>query len=144
MGNEQSVPEPRRPANKLSKPRTSSSVPPTSRAYAGINRRNSTLDNVGISSVQHSSLSVDAVAGEAGRGRTREVPTQRKRMSIFRSKSSQARSQLDITNGVHIDYLNESPVRSPVDGLDRWSRNSSAVELKREPQWAAPAQRLDS
>lgn len=135
MGNEQSVPEPRRPANKLSKPRTNSSVPPTSRTPAGINRRNSTLGNVGISSVQHSSVSVDAVVGEAGRGRTKEVPAQRKRMSLFRSRSSQAKSQMDITNGVEIDYLNESPVRSPV----QWSRNSSVVELKRE---CAPVQRL--
>jgi hypothetical protein len=138
MGNEQSVPVPRRPANKLSKPKTNSRTPVI------LSRRNSVVTEVGSSKPQYSSLSVDVlVVGEPGR--KRDESTSRKRMSIFRSKSSQPKiaSQLEISSGVNIEYLNESPVRSPAPNADSWSRNSSVVELKQQQQqhYNAPVQR---
>jgi len=142
MGNEQSAPAPRRPGNKLSKPKTNSSLPirPTPAAE---NRRSSVVNEVGISKIQYSSLSVDAVVSEAG-GKGDE-PTKKKRMSIFRSRSSLARaSQLDIASGVNIEYLNESPTRSPAVGTDEWSRNSSVVDFKQQQYYNAPPQRYDS
>lgn len=108
MGNEQSVPAPhRRPANKLSKPRTNSSAP-IPKSPIPNSRQNSSLflDSVGSSKVQTSSLSVN-LDGQTGKKKE-------KRTSIFRSKSSQAKvPQLEITNSANIDYLNDSPQRIP-------------------------------
>jgi len=137
MGNEQSAPAPRAPRNKLSKPRTNSSANTSGSKSSGISktqgRRNSQSDHVGISNNRYSTVSVDAVFGGAGEKR-RDESTRRKRMSIFRLKSSQAKiQQLEVGSGVSIDYL---------DPEDRWSRSNSVTEdLRDQRHYSAPVER---
>lgn len=146
MGNENSTPAPPRPANKLSKPRTNSSLP--LRSPVPNSRRNSNLKESvsAFSKGQQSSLSVDnVVVDEDARKGGREAPNkERKRMSIFRSKSSQARvSQLEIPRSHDIEFLDESPVRSSEAVVaEQWSRNSSVVEFQQQQHYNhAPMQR---
>ncbi|KAH8594066.1 hypothetical protein B0O99DRAFT_595778 [Bisporella sp. PMI_857] len=133
MGNEQSAPGPRRQANRLSKPRThSTAVPSNSRSPNPSSRRNSILQDVDNSN-RFSTLPV-----EEPRVKTVEEP-KKKRLSLFRSKSSQSKdSQLDIKNGVHIDYLGETPVRAVATN---WSRTNSMVEYDRDTHYSAPIPR---
>ena len=67
------------------------------------------------------------------------VPEKKKRMSLFRSRSSQTKvKQLDITSGVEIEQLSETPVRKPVLKLpERWSRSNSLVD-QGENSYAPP------
>ena len=128
MGNEQSTPAPRRPTNKLSKPKTNSSTnTPTTKTSQPPSRRNSLLGNVGRLSNKQSTLSVDAIDGEERQQK------QRKRMSMFRSKTSQP-AQLEIKSGVEIDHIDQSPVK-------RLSLNNSAINLERERHHSAPVER---
>lgn len=136
MGNEQSAPAPRGPRNKLSKPRTNSSTnTANSKSPGPPSRRNSQLNDVGISNNRYSTMSLDVDIGEVGEKRSAEP--QRKRMSIFRSKSSQAKvQQLEINSAVDIKYL---------EPADRWSRsnsrsNSVTEELRDQRHYSAPMQ----
>jgi hypothetical protein len=134
MGNEQSAPAPRGPRNKLTKPRTNSSTNTTNgKGSAPSSRRNSHSNLVGISNKRYSTVSVDRVVGEAG-AKKRDESTSRKRMSIFRSKSSQPKvQQLDIASAADIDYLDPSP---------EWSRNNSVTEdLREQRHYSAPLER---
>lgn len=138
MGNEQSTPAPRGPRNKLSKPRTNSSVnTPNSKTPGILSRRNSQAEHVGVANNRYSTASVAAVVGEAGERRPEEN-TQRKRRSLFRSKSAQPNTQqLDIGSGVNIEYL-----ESPTVG---WSRTNSVIEEPREQrQFNVSGERYES
>ena len=104
--NPQWPPPPRRPPNKLSKPRTNSSTNLLNLKTTGPpSRRNSKLND---GAHGYSTVSVDLVGGEESE---RRESTQRKRMSMFRSKSAQPKSEpLQIHSGVHIDFWERSPV----------------------------------
>lgn len=129
MGNEQSAPLPRRrPPNKLSKPRTNNTstsnllnlnpkppIPTT--------RQNSVSTNSSPTKTRYSFTPIEGFAGEAG-DRWRDdqpVQAQRKRMSLFRSKSSQEKPKLHLNTGLELG----SPEPSPLSPLDvpqpRWS-----------------------
>ena len=130
MGNGQSAEAPRRPPNKLSKPRTNSTTNLLNLKTTGPpSRRNSKLNN---GAHGYSTVSVDLVGGEESE---RRESTQRKRMSMFRSKSAQPKSEpLQIDSGVYIDFLERSPV-------DNWStRGSITHESPDQPYFAAPAE----
>jgi hypothetical protein len=138
MGTEQSAPAPRGPRNKLSKPRTNSSAnTANSKSPGPPSRRNSQLNDVSISNNRYSTMSLDVVIGEVGEKRIEEP--QRKRMSIFRSKSSQTKvQQLEINSAANIDYL---------ESADRWSRinsrsNSVTEDLREQRHNSAPMQSM--
>jgi hypothetical protein len=78
-------------------------------------------------------VSVDAVVGDESEKRE---STQKKRMSMFRSKSAQPKSEpLQINTGVDIAFLDPSPV-------DNWSTRASIThESPDQPYYAAPAER---
>jgi len=136
MGNEQSAPAPRGARNRLSKPRTNSSTNTSnSRNSAPPTRRNSQSNNVGISNNRYSTVSLDVVGAEAGERRW-DQPRHRKRMSMFRSKSTQPQVQeLRIGSGVNIDSIDKIPV-------ERESKRSSIVEDPRDQwQYNAPVER---
>jgi hypothetical protein len=135
MGNEQSTPTPRGgPRHKLTKPRTNSSANASNvKGSAPPSRRNSQSNHVGISNNTYSTLSVDKVVREAGE--KRDESKQRKRMSIFRSKSSQPKvQQLDIGSAANINYLEQSP-------LDNWTRNIPGPEDLSERHCSVPLER---
>lgn len=122
---------PRRPPNRLSKPRTNSSTNLLNLKTTGSpSRRNSELNNA---AKRYSTVSVDVVAAEESEKRE---STQKKRMSMFRSKSVQPKSEpLQIDTGVNIDFLDRSPV-------DNWStRGSIAHESPDQPYFAPPVER---
>ena len=122
---------PRRPPNRLSKPRTNSSANILNLKTTGsLSRRNSELSNA---AKRYSTVSVDVV--DAEEAETRE-PTQRKRMSLFRSKSMQPKSEpLQIDTGVDVEFLERSPI-------DNWStRGSNTYESPDQPYFAPPAER---
>ena len=143
MGNNQSAPAPRRPPNKLSKPRTnnnSSTNLLNSKAPQATSRRNSQTNNGAVANNRYSTLSLplDVVVGEVAE-KPREEP-QRKRMSLFRSKSSQPKAQeLGIDTGIERTFVDPSPVDRPVQ---RWSRsersNSVTFELSADEQFYDP------
>ena len=110
MGNGQSAEAPRRPPNKLSKPKTNVTTttllnlktagPPT--------HRNSQLND---GANKYSTVFIDAEAKEEHENRESK---QKKRMSMFRSKSAQPKAEpLQINTGVDIEYLDRSP-------MDNW------------------------
>ena len=114
MGNGQSVEAPRRPPNRLSKPRTNSSTNLLNMAKPSgpPSRRNSQLNDA----KRYSAMTADVVADEQIDERS---PRQKKRRSMFRSKSAQPKSEpLQIDTGVNIDFLDRSPV-------DNWSTRGS-------------------
>jgi hypothetical protein len=123
MGNEQSAPAPRRPPNKLSKPRTNNNStanlldtkkPPIA------SRRNAVSTNASPTKERWSRSPGDVLAGEAVQV---EETKQRKRMSLFRSKSTQPQSKstigLGLDTGIASQFVEPSPVEQPVQ---RWSR----------------------
>lgn len=135
MGNGQSAEAPRRPANKLSKPRTNSSANPSS-AKSGPESRRGSQSTVALNGSRYSLNVVEGkdANSEAGREEKKE-----KRRSYFRSKSAQPKeSRLDIQNGANIDFL---------DPKDRWVGGKTATEeveeeqLERSPhRYSLPAQ----
>jgi len=117
MGNTQSAPTPRRPPNKLSKPKTNSSTPNllSSKFSTALSRRNSQTSNVAALG-SHYSKSVDAVVGETTEKLTDES-TSRKRMSLFRSMIPQGKAlPLDINSGVESEFVQSSLRDKPVQG----------------------------
>lgn len=136
MGNEQSAPAPRGPRNKLSKPRTNSSANTSNSKGSGVtSRRNSQSEHVEVPSNRYSTISVDAVVGEAGE---KQRDPQRKRTSMFRSRSTQPKTQqLDIGSAANIDYI-----ESPKEG---WSRRNSVIQDAGEHRhYSVPVQRYES
>lgn len=130
MGNNQSAEAPRKPPNRLSKPRTNTSgsthgSTPSLLApkLAAASRRNSQTRHEPNPNDRYSRAysvisPVEAIVDEAGEQRGRGVQTQWKRLSIFRSKSAQPTvPQLDIVSGVNIEYTDATPV-------DRYRRSS--------------------
>ena len=121
MGNEQSAPVSRRPPNKLSKPKTNNASssnllilnakPPNPSPTA---RRNSESASSSPTKVKYSFTPIEGFAGEAAE-RWKDEPVQRKRLSLFRSKTSQEKPKLHLTTGFDAD----SPVPSPVSPLDQ-------------------------
>ena len=122
---------PRRPPNRLSKPRTNSSTNLLNLKSTGPpSRRNSDLDN---GAKRYSTMSIDVLAVEESENREK---TQKKRRSMFRSQSAQPMSTpLHIDTGVNVDFLERSPV-------DNWSvRGSLPNESPVQQYFAPPAQR---
>jgi hypothetical protein len=78
-------------------------------------------------------ISVDALVEEDNE---RRESTQRKRRSMFRSKSAQPKSKpLHIDTGVNIEFLDRSPV-------DNWStRGSITHESPDEPYYTLPVEK---
>jgi hypothetical protein len=121
MGNEQSGPVSRRPPNKLSKPKTNNASssnplnlntkPPNSNPTP---RRNSESASSSPTNVRYSFTPIEGFAGEAAE-RWKDEPVQRKRLSLFKSKSAQEKPKLHLTTGFDAD----SPVPSPVSPLDQ-------------------------
>lgn len=144
MGNEQSTPTPRGPRNKLSKPRTNSSINASNvrgSVSAPPSRRNSQSNHVatsytGVVNDTYSILSGEAVVGNDGE-KKRGEPTSKKRMSIFRSKSSQAKvQQLDIGSAADIEYLDQ--------GSENWTRRTPVTEdLKENRHYSVPIEKYD-
>jgi len=149
MGNEQSTPTTRR-QNRLSKPRTNTTqVTGTPLRPNELATRDSVvlqLEGDGLGNHRYSSAASQAAISPAIPDVYIQdpmshvvVPEKKKRMSLFRSKSSQAKiQQLDIANGVEIDRLNETPVRKPILKMpERWSRSNSLVD-QGENSYAPP------
>ncbi|TVY81337.1 hypothetical protein LSUE1_G004240, partial [Lachnellula suecica] len=124
MGQEQSAPSPRR-QNKLSKPRTNSSGNLISKIPGTPSRQNSQSNNNASPTKSRNNLllSNDAGIGEAGE---KKEEKQRKRMSLFRSKSSQAKSVIppEFDTTVQTNFVDPSPVELPVR---RHSRTNSVT-----------------
>ena len=124
MGNEQSAPVSRRPPNKLSKPKTNNASssnllslntkppnppnPPNPTA-----RRNSVSASSSPTKVRYSFTPIEGFAGEAAE-RWKDEPVQRKRLSLFRSKTSQEKPKLHLTTGFDANSPEPSP-DSPLD-----------------------------
>ncbi|KAH8648322.1 hypothetical protein BGZ60DRAFT_534999 [Tricladium varicosporioides] len=113
MGNEQSAPAPRR-TNKLSKPRTNSSGNLLNTTAPGLQVPQG-LQSTASSPTKsrYSLVSID------GSGDTEnEWDKKTKRRSLFRSRSSQAQArarQLEITTGINFEFVEPSPVETPVE-----------------------------
>lgn len=145
MGNEQSTPVAAAgalaaeatargtPRNKLSKPRTNSfananGVPTNGKTSASPSRRGSVSGNGGLLNNRFSMVSIDV--GEVadsleGKGKvnTKEEPVKKKRMSIFRSRSSKAKvPQSEVNNEVATSPEDKSPVKKI------WRRSNSVTE----------------
>jgi hypothetical protein len=122
MGNEQSAPAPRRATNKLSKPRTNNSTANLLDTKKPLitSRRNSISTNASPTKECWSRSPGDILAGEAVQV---EETKQRKRRSLFRSKSTQPQSKstigLGLDTGSTSQFVEPSPVEQPVH---RWSR----------------------
>lgn len=79
------------------------------------------------------SLPIEVGGSEAGERRSEEP--QRKRMSLFRSKSSQAKvHQLEINNAVNIEYL---------EPADRWTERNPMVD-PRDQRYSAPTKPMQT
>jgi hypothetical protein len=150
MGNEQSAPAPRRAPNKLSKPRTNNNStanlldtkkPPIT------SRRNSISTNASPTKERWSRLPGDVLAGEAVQV---EETKPRKRMSLFRSKSTQPQSKntigLGLDTGIASQFVEPSPVEQPVhkwSRLPRESGNSEGFDMPAEEAYSEqPVQML--
>lgn len=126
MGNEQSAPTPRRPTNKLSKPRTnnhSNANVPDRRASAPVSRRNSVYSlSTNGSPTKTRDSTIPAELGETEPIRKEEKS--RKRMSLFRSKSAKPQSRMpeEDTNVVK-SIVEPDPFEPP---SHRWSRDPRA------------------
>lgn len=121
MGNEQSAPTPRRPQNKLSKPRTNNNLTSNLLNIKTSNpttRQNSVSTNASPTKTRYSVIPIEEFVREAGEKRKEET-TQRKRMSIFRSKSAQEKPKLRLEVGVESSSVEPSPLEQP---NPRWSR----------------------
>jgi hypothetical protein len=132
MGQEQSVPAPRRAQNKLSKPRTNSSGNLISKIPGTPSRQNSQSNN-GSPTKSRQSLLFPADVSEAGE---KKEEKQRKRMSLFRSKSSQAKEkkfELEVDTGVERVFVDPSPVERPVRRHSR--ANSVTFEEQAEENY---------
>ena len=112
MGNEQSVPAPRKGQNKLSKPRTNSTGNILNTAVPNIPSRQNSQSNDSPRRSRYSMFSAESQGEHGDEGKQ----TNRKRRSIFRSRSSQTKSRmmLDIDPGVSIDFIDPAPVEPPV------------------------------
>ncbi|KAG4444035.1 hypothetical protein IFR05_000495 [Cadophora sp. M221] len=122
MGNEQSVPAPRRPPNKLSKPRTNnnSSANLLNTKSAPQSRRNSII-STSASPIKSRHSIVPVVPPEDGK---KKEEKQKKRRSLFRSKSAQPKNQYaDAESEVEDLQADPSTIESR-----RWSRQPRARE----------------
>lgn len=137
MGNGQSAEAPRRPPNKLSKPRTNSSMSLlNSKSTGPPSRRDSHMTTAAN---RQGKISLVVVAEE----KEQRESKQKKRLSIFRSKSAQPTSQSlqtkpehsQIDTGVNIEPFERSSV-------DNWSRRGSIIhESPDQPHLAPPVDR---
>ena len=128
MGQEQSVPAPRRPPNRLSKPRTNSSTANLlSRSNLQLDAKDTQVNN-GFASSRYSVLPVDQAAGD--RIKDEKQYKQNKRRSLFRSKSSQEKEQLNLETEVESTFEDPSPLDRPLPRYQQqaWSRNNSITE----------------
>ncbi len=143
MGNEQSAPLPRRPPNKLSKPRTnnnSTSNLLSAKTSNPTTRQSSVSANVSSTRSRYSTILVEVVPGEAGENRNEET-TQRKRMSLFRSKNSQDRLKLQLDVSVETHSAEPSLLDQPDP---RWSGPSRERSSQRLFELAGEEPYLDS
>lgn len=134
MGNEQSAPLGRRSQNKLSKPKTNASTSNllnlalNSKSSNPTTRQNSASDVSLSTNTRFNFTPIEGFAGEAGDKWKDDQPSHRKRMSLFRSKSSQDKPKLRLNTGPDPDSPDPSPL-SPLDQpLPRWSRGRSLSE----------------
>lgn len=142
-GDEQREPAPRKPPNKLSKPRTnnnsnlnllSTSNPNLLSTKSNINllntksapasRRNSILTNNEYAS-QNRRSQLPSEAGDSTEKQKDEPtrPKQKRRLSLFRSRSEKVKERVpDLDLGISTEYVEPSPVDPP---SQRWSRQPS-------------------
>lgn len=123
MGNTQSAEAPRKPPNRLSKPRTNSSTPNLLITKTpSASRRNSLSSNVSPPNNPYSTASVvEPAVSEAPEKVVKDELKQRKRTSIFRSKSAQEHvPQMEIVRAGQSDFPEPLPV-------ERFTRSSSRV-----------------
>ncbi|APA10913.1 predicted protein [Sclerotinia sclerotiorum 1980 UF-70] len=141
MGNGQSVQGPRR-GKKLSKPKTKPTGPPLSNSNSPNPSRRNSVNGKGIVAAAASKLphgKLDSVLeNESLEHISQPTPKKKKRMSIFRSKSSKkdmGNTQLDVN-------VNSVPSVPPPMTTPRFTRsdslNSVSVEATEEKPWAAP------
>lgn len=121
MGNEQSVPAPRRPQNRLSKPRTNnnSSANLLNTKSAPQSRRNSII-STSASPIKSRHSIVPVLAPEE----PKKEEKQKKRRSLFRSKSAQPKPQCPEA-GSEVEDVSVEP---PTIEARRWSRQPRARE----------------
>ena len=119
MGNEQSVPAPRRPPNKLSKPRTNnhSSANLLNTKSAPASRRNSITVHGPPTKSRYSVPPVELPPDTVDK----KEDAQKKRRSIFRSKSAQPRSR---RLGAESNVEKGSAEPGHIEELRRWSIQS--------------------
>ncbi|EPE37149.1 hypothetical protein GLAREA_09312 [Glarea lozoyensis ATCC 20868] len=125
MGNEQSSPNPRRGQNKLSKPRTNSSGNALNTGTPNSTPGRDNSQSHDSSRKSRYSLFTNDSHGEYSEDGKEKRP---KRMSIFRSKSSQARSRaaLDVTPEIMVESAEPDPVETPVRRYSVVNHNSPA------------------
>ena len=127
MGQEQSAPRPNRTRvpNKLSKPMTNSTGKQISKTSGTPSRQNSQLNNASPIKSRLSLLLTDVTAGEAGekkrekKGEKKDEKKDgkpRKRLSLFRSKSSHSNSKSTVESDTVAEgeSVDPSPVDRPV------------------------------
>lgn len=144
MGNSQSLQGPRR-GKKLSKPKTKPTGPPLSTSNSPNPSRRNSITGKGIkaaaaSVIPHGKL-FSVLETESLEHVPEPTPTKKKRMSIFRSRSSKKDREnppLDVD-------INIVPSVSPPTISGRFTRsnsvNSAGVEVIEENSWAAPSPR---
>jgi hypothetical protein len=131
MGNEQSAPTSRRAQNKLSKPRTNNNSTSNLLNVKTSNpttRQNSVSTNASPTNIRYSVIPIDEFIRGAGEKRKEET-TQRKRMSIFRSKSAQEKPKLRLDVGVKSSSVESSPLeqRNPRRSRQRRERGTPVI-----------------
>lgn len=125
MGQEHSVPAPRRVPNRLSKPKTNTTGNMISKLPGPPSRQGSQSNNSSPVNTRHSFWYNEAVVGEAQKPKPEK---QRKRMSLFRSKSSQAKQQnLTVDIGIEREFVDPSPVEKPVPARRHSKSRPSSV-----------------
>ncbi|KAH7311121.1 hypothetical protein BKA65DRAFT_163961 [Rhexocercosporidium sp. MPI-PUGE-AT-0058] len=125
MGNEQSVPAPRRPQNRLSKPRTNnnSSANLLNTKSAPPSRRNSII-SISASPTKSRYSIVPVLVPEEKKKEEKKEEKRKKRRSLFRSKSAQPKSQYrDAESEVEDVSADPSAI-----GSRRWSRQPRGRE----------------
>lgn len=144
MGNAQSAHGPRR-SKKLSKPKTKPTGPPLSTSNSPSASRRNSVTGKGIIAaaaavIPHGKL-VSVFETEPLEPPSEPTPTKKKRLSMFRSRSSKKGVESP-QRGVNIDNL---PSVSPSIPTGRFTRrnsvNSVAVEVTEEISWGTSSPR---
>ncbi|PQE17851.1 proteophosphoglycan ppg4 protein [Rutstroemia sp. NJR-2017a BBW] len=145
MGNGQSTQAPRRGKNKLSKPKTKPSAVPSSTSNTpNASRRNSVIGKGAVTSStaipygKHLSIPESAPLDTLSSSCPAPTPSKKKRMSIFRSRSSKKEKDILFSEALPDPIpTNTAPIVTGRFGSRTNSINSTAVEAPLDKPWAS-------